>query len=199
LTVEGNNFGPIWSYDGKDVYFCSNRGGDWDIYSQIADGSQPARTLLKRPYDQFTPFQILVPTTTILAAGTLSLMGYSTSMNLSQGSFPQLTVANPATPLKTATFAIAWPCAGIESLLIFTVTILLFLKRMPISWKAKAGYFTIGAAVTYFINILRIASIYLVALNGGDVNTFHTTYGPLYAIPWIVSYPLVILGTHSLI
>ena len=150
------------------------------------------------PYDQFTPFQALVPVTTVLAANVLGLMGYTTSLDLSRGNLPQLTVIDPANPLKQATFAVAWPCAGIESLLIFTVTILLFLKRMPISWKAKVGYFTVGAAVTYFINILRIVSIYLVALGGGDVTLFHSTIGPLYAIPWIVSYPLVILGTQSL-
>ena len=150
------------------------------------------------PYDQFTPFQALVPTTTVLAANTLGLMGYNTSLDLSHGALPQLTVIDPANPLKPATFAIAWPCAGIESLLIFSVTILLFLKRMPISLKAKVGYFAVGAAVTYFINILRIVSIYLVALSGGNVALFHSTYGPLYTIPWIVSYPLVILGTQSL-
>ena len=149
------------------------------------------------PYGQFTPFQILVPTTTMLAANTLGLMGYDTALDLSRGSLPQLTVADPANQSSTATFAIAWPCAGIESLLVFTVTILLFLKRMPISWKTKIGYFVFGAAVTYFINILRIVSIYLVALSGGDVNFFHSTYGPLYAIPWIVSYPLVILATQN--
>jgi serine/threonine protein kinase len=32
-------------------------GGDWDIYSQPADGSRPAEALLKRPYDQ-TPLSI---------------------------------------------------------------------------------------------------------------------------------------------
>src|SRR4030067_3722346 len=111
---------------------------------------------------------------------------------------PHLAVVAPASPLTPATFRVAWPCAGIESLLIFTVLILLFLKRMPISWKAKAGYFAFGAAVTYFTNILRIVSIYLVALSGGDWNLFHAMYGPLFAIPWIVSYPLVILGTQSL-
>ena len=28
----------IWSRDGARIIFASNRGGDWDIYSQPADG-----------------------------------------------------------------------------------------------------------------------------------------------------------------
>lgn len=150
------------------------------------------------PYEQFTPFQFFVPATTVLAANTLNAMGYHTTLSMTQGFLPQLTAVDPSNPLKPVTFAIAWPCAGVESLLIFTVTILLFLKRMPISWRAKVGYFAVGAGVTYFINILRIVSIFQVALSGGDVDFFHSTYGPLYPFAWIVSYPLVILGSQSL-
>jgi thaumarchaeosortase len=150
------------------------------------------------PYGQFTPFQLLVPTTTTLAANTLGLMGYNASLDLTHGSLPYLTVTDPNNSLKTASFAVAWPCAGIESLLLFSVTILLFLKRMPISWRAKVGYFAVGAAVTYFINVLRIVSIFLFAINGGDANLFHSVYGPLYPVTWIVSYPLIILGSQSL-
>jgi len=53
-----NNLLPIWSRDGARIIFASNRGGDWDIYSQSADGSRPAGALLKRPYDQY-PLSIL--------------------------------------------------------------------------------------------------------------------------------------------
>ena len=42
----------------RRVIFASNSGGDWDIYSQPADASQPAEVLLKRPSDQF-PLQLL--------------------------------------------------------------------------------------------------------------------------------------------
>jgi thaumarchaeosortase len=150
------------------------------------------------PNEQFTPFQFLVPATTILAANTLGFMGYNATLDFSHGNLPQLTVTDPSNSLKTASFGIAWPCAGIESLLIFAVTIMLFLKRMPISWQAKIGYFAFGAGVTYLINILRIVSIFLFALGGGYVNVFHQTYGPLFPIAWIVSYPLIILGTQSL-
>jgi exosortase/archaeosortase family protein len=134
----------------------------------------------------------------VLATNILKFMGYNTTLDLAQGDLPSLMVTDPNNPSKMASFSIAWPCAGIESLLIFTVTILLFLKRMPISWKAKVGYFAVGAAVTYFINVLRIVSIFLFTMNGGDAALFHSTYGPLYPITWIVTYPLIILGSQSL-
>ena len=49
----GSNILSLWSLDGTRIIFASNRGGDWDIYSQPADGSRPAEALLKRPLDQF--------------------------------------------------------------------------------------------------------------------------------------------------
>jgi exosortase/archaeosortase family protein len=128
------------------------------------------------PYGQFTPFQLLVPTTANLAASALNLMGYQTSLT-TPGAMPRLTATDPANPMRTATFDIAWPCAG---------------------WKAKIGYFAVGAAVTYSINILRIATIFTIGMNGEDVQMFHFYYGPLYSIAWIVSYPLLILGSQIL-
>jgi thaumarchaeosortase len=153
------------------------------------------------PYGQFTPFQLLVPTTATLAASALNLMGYQTSLT-TVANMPHLTATDAANPLRTATFDIAWPCAGIESLLIFTVVALLFLKRMPLSWKAKTAAFSVGAAVTYFINVLRIATFYPIGMDYGvnseQVRMFHNYYGPLYSIAWIVSFPLLILGSQSL-
>jgi thaumarchaeosortase len=150
------------------------------------------------PYGEFTPFQLLVPTTAMLAANALGLMGYVTVLG-TENDMPTLQAAGP---LGTAKFSIAWPCAGIESLLIFTAVALLFLKRMPISWKAKIGYFAVGAAVTYFINVLRIAAIFTIGMefgvNSNQVQMFHFYYGPLYSITWIVSYPLIILASQGL-
>ena len=48
-----SSFYQLWSPDATRVVFGSNRGGDWDIYSQPSDGSRPADVLLKQPYDQF--------------------------------------------------------------------------------------------------------------------------------------------------
>jgi thaumarchaeosortase len=150
------------------------------------------------PYGQFAPFQLLVPTTASLAAGVLGLMGNTVVMGTDIAtSMPTLQVTGP---LGTAKFAVAWPCAGIESLLIFTAVALLFLKRMNISWKAKIGYFVFGAAITYFINVLRIVTIFTIGMQYGvdssQVQAFHYYYGPLYAMAWIVSYPIIILASQ---
>ena len=142
------------------------------------------------PYGQFTPFQLLVPTTATLAAVPGTEIG--TGM-------PTLQVTGA---LGTAKFSIAWPCAGIESLLIFTAVALLFLKRMNISWKAKIGYFAFGAAIAYFINVLRIATIFTIGaqygVNSSQVQAFHFYIGPLYAMAWIISYPMIILASQGL-
>lgn len=152
------------------------------------------------PYGQFTPFQLLVPTTATLAAGILVLMGNTAVFGIEIGTgMPTLLISGE---LGTAKFAIAWPCAGIESLLIFTAVALLFLKRMNISWKAKIGFFVFGAAVTYFINVLRIVSIFNIGMEFGvtsnQIQTFHFYYGPLYTMAWIISYPLIILARQGL-
>ena len=148
------------------------------------------------PYGRFTPFQLLVPTTANFAGFVLRLMGYSVLPGTENG-MPTLQVSGSLG--TTTTFAIAWPCAGIESLLIYTAVSLLFLQRMPLSWKAKAGFFAFGAAVTYCINVMRIASIFIIGMqNSGNINAqpvqdFHFYYGPLFSLAWIISYPLIIM------
>jgi exosortase/archaeosortase family protein len=150
------------------------------------------------PEGQFTPFQIIVPTTTTLASSFLNLIGYRTYID-----------AKTTTPLLVASNAkgtfgarIAWPCSGVESLVIYAITILLFLKNSSIKWPYKIVYFLIGAIVTYFINILRIATIFVIAIDTGgwsyQAQRFHDYYGMLYSIIWILSYPLIIIGSRAL-
>ena len=53
LMATGANFTGVWTHDGLRFIYASNRGGDWDIYTQPTDGSRPADVLLQRPYNQF--------------------------------------------------------------------------------------------------------------------------------------------------
>jgi thaumarchaeosortase len=153
------------------------------------------------PYGRFTPLQIFVPPTAWLAASLLNLMGYQTTMTQivnhpTYGSMPLLTVQDSLG--RTASFAVAWPCSGVQSLFIYTIVIVLFLKRTPIRWLHRIVYFAVGAIVTYFINVLRIATIFIIAVNNGDVGLFHNYYGELYAMTWIIAYPLIIIGSRLL-
>lgn len=152
------------------------------------------------PWGRFTPFQMFAPTTTQLSASILNLMGYNTSIVMklfpNEGTLPVLTVQD--TLGHIAVHPVAWVCSGVESLIIFSVTIPLFFKNSTIPWKHRAVYFIFGAAITYFINALRIASIFIIDINGGDWNTFHNVYGMLYSMAWIMSYPFLIIGSRAL-
>jgi exosortase/archaeosortase family protein len=149
------------------------------------------------PEGNFTPFQIFVPTTASFAANFLNFLGYRT-IGPTSDIMPSLTAIGshgfyPAT--------IAWPCSGIESLLIYAVTILLFLRNSAIPWKQGIVYFVTGASVTYFINVLRIVTIFMIGAQGPSgfdaALTFHDYYGQLFSIAWIVFYPLLIMGSRA--
>ena len=158
------------------------------------------------PYGQLTPLQLLVLPTTILAAKMLNFLGYQTLIKIItspyQGWMPTLTAWNPEEPSKIANFGIGWPCAGVESLIIYTVATSLFLKNSKFSSMQKFAYFIFGAVVTYLINILRVTTIFVLGINYGtsspEVWKFHDFYGQLYSITWILSYPLIIIGSQAL-
>jgi len=171
------------------------------------------------PYGRFAPLQALVPATTNIVAYIFNLMGYKTSITFvnndpTYGSYTSLTVTNPQG--VSATLGIAWACSGIESLIIYTVTVVSFLRKMDKSLKVKAAYFAIGAVITYFINIFRIITLFSLKIEcvlagskyGLDSpqyqsaraqwQRFHDYYGMLYSIAWIVTYPLIIIGCQIL-
>jgi len=149
----------------------------------------------------FTPLQIFVPATATLAANVLALIGYHTSLSFAT-IMPLLTATNQQGQSFGA--YIDWTCAGVESLLIYTVMILLFLRKSIIPWKQRIIYFAIGAAITYFINTLRIAYLFVLGIEvGGNTSNpvwqnFHNDYAMLISIGWIVSYPLIIMGSRAL-
>jgi exosortase/archaeosortase family protein len=143
--------------------------------------------------NNFTPFQILVPTTASLAANFLNFLGYPTIWGGTTNYVPTL-IAHGKVFISAS---IAWPCSGIESLLIYAVTILLFLRISAIPWRHGVAYFLFGAAFTYFINVLRIVNIFIIGANGGDIWSFHDSYGQLYSISWIVFYPVLIMVSRA--
>jgi thaumarchaeosortase len=147
------------------------------------------------PYGGFTPLQILVPPTSNLASGLLNILGYQTHY---VGTYEGMYVLQASNTTGTASFAIAWPCAGIEGLLLYTLTILLFLQSSAIPTRHKIVYFLVGAVVTYTINVLRIAEIFILGVNNGDWTFFHDYTAQMITVTWIVSYLLLITTTQLL-
>jgi exosortase/archaeosortase family protein len=144
----------------------------------------------------FTPFQILAPATAQTTASFLNLMGYRTMLVVSESNFvPTLLVISSQ---SSVVLRIGWPCAGVDSLLIYTVVILMFLGKISVPWLHRVAYFVVGAGVTFFINVLRIYTMFMIKLNHGDVGPFHDFYGQLYSTIWIVSYIMLIVVSRVL-
>ncbi len=155
------------------------------------------------PYGQFTPFQIPATATATVASLILNLMGYQTSIKYvycklspQLGWVPDLFYYDPALGKEKYVFTVAWPCSGVESLIIYTLFMLIFLRDLDISRTRKVIYFVIGAIITYFINIGRIIALFMIAINHGSselFKRFHEYYGQLISISWIAAYPLLII------
>lgn len=157
------------------------------------------------PYGSFTPFQIIVPITASLATFFLNLMGYRATLEVSNGVLPSIRMEE----LKNlnggkflGSIGIGWQCSGVDSLIMYSVITLTFLKSSSLSWRGKIGCFIVGAIVTYFVNIFRIISIFVIGTIHGVGSEewwrFHDYYGPLYSITWITVYPLIITAVSSL-
>jgi exosortase/archaeosortase family protein len=140
--------------------------------------------------------------TAALSAAVLNMLGYNVSMI-----FPSFDYTRPGYPLPAITIRpkgaffpsysalIDWPCSGVHSLILFVLIILVFFKRFELSSFRKAVYFICGFFGTYFVNVLRVASILVIGLNSGDkaARTFHDTYGELYFLAWMLLYLLLII------
>jgi thaumarchaeosortase len=147
------------------------------------------------PYGKVTVLQNIVPWIVGVVALTLSPMGYHIQYNSNNC---LLTVDKPGSYIFRA--HVYWPCAGVYSLFIYTFVTLLFLKGTAISLKGKVIYFIAGAVGTFFVNALRVATICKLAVDQGQDagRLFHTYYGELFFIAWIIIYPFIILGSRKL-
>lgn len=201
------------------------------------------------PYGTFSLFQSFVPITTSFSAQILKWMGYGIQMQTIPSSYSEayqggilLSVSGGTQRFSAIVY---WPCAGIQSLVMYTLVILLFIRYIPIppqskinlstisqkiksplenAWASKLSefkiiraataisqsffnkllrmlpifaIFLIGATGTFIVNALRIVSIYRIGVAYGQeaANLFHTYYGELYFIAWIITYlTLLVLG-----
>jgi thaumarchaeosortase len=147
------------------------------------------------PWGIFRPLQAFALPTAAVSAAFLDLMGYAVRLVFPvysvESNLPSLTVTLGG---NSATVAIAWACAGVQSILLYLVIIFVFFKKAEISAFRKLAYFVIGLFGTFFVNVLRVTSILLIMLNSGTAagEVFHNTYGEMYSVIWILLFILLI-------
>lgn len=153
------------------------------------------------PYGTFKPMQLLAVPTAAFATGLLDLLGYQAALTYpvtspEYGSLPIMTVSAGG---ETVRASVAWPCAGVHSLLLFSLITLVFFKKTAMQRDRKMVFFLLGAAGTYLTNILRIASYFTISIHHGSEAglVFHNSYGELYFIAWIFIYLIVVIAIQS--
>ena len=69
-------------------------------------------------------------------------------------------------------------------------------KKSEFSTLRKFVYFIVGAIGTYFFNILRIVTYFIILKDSGQTvaQTFHDVYGELYSVIWILMYMLLVIS-----
>ena len=144
------------------------------------------------PNGTFAVLQSLVLITTFGTATILNLLGYTTQILTAGDAGLRLIVSIGGGDPYGA--IVAWSCAGSHSLFLYSFMIMLFLRGTSISQIRKIIYVAIGALGTFFVNILRIVSIYVIGINSGKsiADIFHEFYGEFFFIAWMFIYLSII-------
>ena len=145
------------------------------------------------PYGALRPLQLLTLPTSACATALLELLGFKTFMVYGPlDSGPRIFIY-PNDVAAGAT--VNWPCAGIHSLFLFILIMVLLLRKSDMSTMHKTVYFFFGLAVTYFVNVLRIVEYFVILANSGQeaATIYHRDYGELLFIAWMGIYIILII------
>ncbi len=86
-----------------------------------------------------------------------------------------------------------WQCAGILSMTIYLLVILILMIKLKTSLTRKLIYAAFGALGTFFVNIIRIfLIIYYGAFIDVNLRMFHESIGEVLFTIWIVIYLLIV-------
>ena len=147
------------------------------------------------PYGVLKPLQLLALPTASCAAMFLDLLGCVFTMFYAPGSSAMPIIRTRDLAGKSVSIGIAWPCAGVHSMFLYTLIMLLLFRKSSMSRFRKLIYFIVGAVGTYLVNVLRIIAYYFIRINSGmsAAETFHDVYGELLFVVWILLYILLIV------
>jgi thaumarchaeosortase len=136
------------------------------------------------PYDTLGPLQFwanfIVAAVAFLAkVFGLSIYGFSNHLNIAG--------LHAYCPL-----VVFWPSVGVQSMLIYSVVMVVLAAKLQAPRNRKLAYAAIGIAGTVFLNVIRIFSIayygYAYAATCNQVNDFHNIIGEILFPIWIVLF-----------
>lgn len=118
------------------------------------------------PKDTLGPLQYIVPIYLQIDEGVIRLID-SSIMDLGPDG-PLVSARGNMLTLNglqgSMNLIVFWPSAGVHSMIIYSLIMLIFFLKMRIPLKRKLTYFVIGTIGTTVINIIRILSLSLFAL-----------------------------------
>jgi thaumarchaeosortase len=135
----------------------------------------------------------------------LGLMGFHTSVNSTTPQSPPIALWVPPNSLflmgekgPPVTLTIFWPSSGVVSMIVYSLVIVVLMVKLDAPRKRKALYAIVGAAGTYFVNVIRITLIVLyVTYISLDVETFHESIGEVLFIAWIFIFLLTVIRMEN--
>lgn len=150
------------------------------------------------PEDSFAFLQVWVYVIWNVVVFLLSLMGFHTTPDLLEAKRPNIFLQENNLYLfgyKGFTrLAIFWPSSGVVSMIIYSLVTLVIIVKLDAPRSRKLIYAMVGAAGTYFANVIRIVLIVLyVAFISLDVEAFHQSIGEVLFIIWIITFLFFVL------
>jgi len=156
------------------------------------------------PQDSLAFLQVWVYVIWNVVIFLLSLMGFHTSTSSATAQSPPMALWVPPNQLfllgdkGPMTLTIFWPSSGVVSMIVYSLVIVVLMVKLDAPRKRKALYAMIGAAGTYFVNVIRITLIVLyVAYISLDVETFHESIGEVLFIVWIFIFLLTVIRMEN--
>jgi thaumarchaeosortase len=97
--------------------------------------------------------------------------------------------------------AVYWPSVGVQSMLIYSLVMILLAAKLDSPIKRKLIYASVGVVGTVFLNVLRIFIIayygYAYAYSGQELDAFHNSLGEILFPIWIVIFLAIVLQIES--
>ena len=97
--------------------------------------------------------------------------------------------------------AVFWPSVGVQSMLIYSLVMILLAAKLDSPLRRKVIYATIGVIGTIFLNVARIFIIayygYAYAYTGQELDAFHNSIGEILFPIWIVVFLVIVLHVEG--